>query len=90
MLSQEEDSAEVPEADKKAPVPKLWMCYAGGAGFGGYAGYGGFHRKVRVFDFDMNQARITTWKREEFGELNKKLDEQVIVDAGHPVAPVEE
>ncbi|KAB5575644.1 Metallo-dependent phosphatase-like protein [Coniochaeta sp. 2T2.1] len=71
--------------------PALWMCYGGGAGFGGYAGYGGFHRKIRIFDFDMNEARITTWKRVEFGEdAGKRLDEQVIVDAGRPAAPVEE
>lgn len=70
--------------------PALWMCYGGGAGFGGYAGYGGFHRKIRIFDFDMNEARITTWKRVEYGETEKRLDEQVIVDAGRPAPPVEE
>lgn len=83
MLSQE-------VAEDKPPVPKLWMCYAGGAGFGGYAGYEGFHRKIRVFDFDMNQARISTWKRTEFGEIDKRLDEQIIVDGGRPIAPMEE
>jgi hypothetical protein len=71
-------------------TPALWMCYAGGAGFGGYGGYGGFHRKIRIFDFDMNEARITTWKRVEYGETDKRLDEQVIVDVGRPVAPMEE
>lgn len=70
--------------------PALWMCYGGGTGFGGYAGYGGFHRKIRIFDFDMNEARITTWKRAEYGETEKRLDEQVIVDAGRPAAPLEE
>ncbi|KAM7212404.1 Metallo-dependent phosphatase-like protein [Rhypophila decipiens] len=71
--------------------PALWMCYAGGAGFGGYAGYGGFHRKIRVFDFDMNEGRVTTWKRVEYGEnVNKKLDVLMLVDAGRPVAPPEE
>ncbi|KAL1882688.1 hypothetical protein VTK73DRAFT_1600 [Phialemonium thermophilum] len=69
--------------------PALWMCYAGGAGFGGYAGYGGFYRKIRVFDFDMNAASITTWKRTEFGEVDKRIDEQVIVSDGKPVAPME-
>ena len=73
--------------DKKKP--NLWMCYGGGAGFGGYAGYGGFHRKIRIFDFDMNEARVSTWKRTEYGETDKKLDEQIIVDAGKPVAPME-
>jgi hypothetical protein len=69
--------------------PALWMCYAGGSGFGGYGGYGGYHRRIRVFDIDTNEARITTWKRLEYGEVDKKLDEQIIVDAGRPAAPVE-
>ncbi|KAK4114875.1 Metallo-dependent phosphatase [Canariomyces notabilis] len=71
--------------------PALWMCHAGAAGFGGYAGYGGFHRKIRVFDFDMNEARITTWKRVEWGpDVDKKIDEQILVDAGKPVFPEQE
>lgn len=45
--------------------PELWMCYAGGSGFGGYGGYDGQRRRVRVFEFDMNEARIGTWKRAE-------------------------
>lgn len=45
--------------------PELWMCYAGGSGFGGYGGYPGQRRRVRVFEFDMNEARIGTWKRVE-------------------------
>jgi len=75
---------------KEKQSPALWMCYAGGAGFGGYGGYGGFLRKIRVFDFDMNEARITTWKRVEYGETDKKIDHQIIVDAGRVQAPVEE
>ncbi|KAL1841927.1 hypothetical protein VTJ49DRAFT_6318 [Mycothermus thermophilus] len=72
-------------------TPALWMCHAGAAGFAGYAGYGGFHRKIRIFDFDMNGARITTWKRVEWGDdVNKKIDELIIVDAGKVVAPVQE
>ena len=43
--------------------PELWMCYGGGAGFGGYGGYGGYHRRIRFFEFDTNEARITTYKR---------------------------
>lgn len=70
--------------------PALWMCYAGATGFGGYAGYGGFHRKIRIFDFNTNEARITTWKRVEWGEdVGKQVDKLVIVDAGHPVAPMQ-
>ena len=66
--------------------PELWMCYGGGSGFGGYGGYGGYHRRVRLFEFDMNEARISTWKRLEWGDVGKRLDEVVIVEGGHPVA----
>jgi len=71
--------------------PALWMCYGGATGFGGYAGYGGYHRKIRIFDFDMNEARITTWKRVEYGDdVGRRLDELILVDAGRPVAPMYE
>lgn len=77
--------------------PELWMCYAGGAGLGGYGGYDGYRRRVRVFEFDMNEARIGTWKRVEGGGTGEKdgqpkkevegdgagrLDEIVIVEGG--------
>lgn len=62
--------------------PELWMCYAGGSGFGGYGGYGGYVRRVRLFEFDMNGARITTWKRVEAGSVDKRIDEAIIVDGG--------
>ncbi|KAF2868026.1 Metallo-dependent phosphatase-like protein [Massariosphaeria phaeospora] len=65
--------------------PELWMCYAGGSGFGGYGGYGGYHRRLRVFEIDTNQARISTWKRLEYGDIGKRLDEQIIVDLGKVV-----
>ena len=69
--------------------PALWMCYAGATGFGGYAGYGGFYRKIRIFDFDMNEARITTWKRVEHGpDVDKRIEELILVDAGRTVAPM--
>lgn len=61
----------------------MWMCYAGGVGFGGYAGYGGYIRRVRVYEIDTNAARITTWKRLEAGpNITERIDEQYIVDAG--------
>ncbi|KAL8705766.1 MAG: hypothetical protein Q9201_001112 [Fulgogasparrea decipioides] len=77
---------------KHEDKPELWMCYAGGAGFGGYGGYkdkieGGYHRRVRVFEFDMDEARIRTWKRLEYGDREKKVDEMVIVEGGQVVAP---
>ncbi|KAI6246510.1 Phosphatase DCR2 [Erysiphe necator] len=63
--------------------PALWMCYAGGAGFGGYGGYGGYQRRIRFYELDVNEARITTWKKVESGsEAAGKIDEQVIVDGG--------
>ncbi|KAH6641404.1 Metallo-dependent phosphatase-like protein [Chaetomium tenue] len=71
--------------------PALWMCHGGGVGFGGYAGYGGFYRKIRIFDFNMNEARITTWKRVEHGpDVNKRLEELILVDGGRVVAPMQE
>lgn len=66
--------------------PQLWMCYAGGSGFGGYAGYGGYHRRVRVFEIDTNEARISTYKRLEYGDTERKVDEQIIVEVGRIVA----
>lgn len=65
------------------------MCYGGGAGFGGYAGYGGYHRRVRVYDVDLNQARIRTWKRLEYGDIASRIDEQIIVDSGKVLGPPE-
>ncbi|KAI4096522.1 MAG: hypothetical protein LQ344_001030 [Seirophora lacunosa] len=78
--------------DSKDAKPDLWMCYAGGAGFGGYGGYkdvivGGYHRRVRVFEFDMDEARIRTWKRLEYGDTEKRVDEMLIAEAGNVVAP---
>ncbi|KAL9640890.1 MAG: hypothetical protein Q9204_000539 [Flavoplaca sp. TL-2023a] len=76
----------------KDPKPDLWMCYAGGSGFGGYGGYshvikGGYHRRVRLFEFDMDDASIKTWKRLEYGETDKRIDEMIIAQGGSVVAP---
>lgn len=68
--------------------PALWMCYGGGVGFGGYAGYDGYIRRLRVFEVDTNEAKISTWKRLEAGDTASRIDEQVIVDGGKPVAPM--
>jgi len=72
-------------ANNKQGKAALWMCYGGGAGFGGYGGYYGYHRRVRFFDFDMNEARIATWKRLEWGDTQRRIDEQIIVDGGKVV-----
>jgi len=71
----------------KSGASELWMCYAGGSGFGGYGGYPGFHRGLRIFEVDTNQARITTWKRLEYGDIASKIDDQIIVDSGEVVPP---
>lgn len=67
--------------------PKLWMCYGGGAGLGGYGGYGGYIRRVRLFSIDVNESRITTYKRLEYGDTDRKIDEQIIVEGGTVRAP---
>lgn len=72
--------------DDQNPTPAMWMCYAGGAGFGGYAGYNDYIRRLRVFEVDMNEARIKTWKRLEYGDTAARIDEQIIVDGGKPKA----
>ncbi|EUC47722.1 hypothetical protein COCMIDRAFT_34790 [Bipolaris oryzae ATCC 44560] len=74
--------------DPSTSEPQIWMCYAGGSGFGGYGGYNHFHRRLRVFEIDTNQARIVTWKRLEYGDLDLKLDAQIIVDSGR-VMPIQ-
>ncbi|KAH8664168.1 Metallo-dependent phosphatase-like protein [Xylariales sp. PMI_506] len=66
---------------------KLWMCYGGGVGFGGYGGYGDYIRRVRFFELDMNEARITTYKRLEYNQTDIRLDEQIIVDGGVAIPP---
>ncbi|KAI9755001.1 MAG: hypothetical protein M1815_005242 [Lichina confinis] len=81
----------------------LWLCYAGGSGYGGYGGYGGYRRRVRLFEMDTNEAKITTWKRvaaagSAVGDgdgsgsgsvvVEKgRVDQQIIVEAGKVVAP---
>ncbi|KAK5995900.1 hypothetical protein PT974_04318 [Cladobotryum mycophilum] len=78
--SPEEKKKKQPSNVKK--IPALWMCYSGGVGFGGYAGYGGYTRRIRLFEVDTEEARITTWKRLEHGDLKARIDEQIIVDGG--------
>jgi 3',5'-cyclic AMP phosphodiesterase CpdA len=85
-----EDDASPADEERPAPLlskpprksDKIWLCYGGGVGFGGYGGYGGYVRRVRLFELDANEARIRTWKRLEYGETDKRIDEQTIVDGG--------
>ncbi|KAI9809664.1 MAG: hypothetical protein M1825_000096 [Sarcosagium campestre] len=74
---------------EKTPAgkPALWMCYAGGSGFGGYGGWGGYDRRVRFFEIDTNEARITTYKRLEAGDTERRIDEQIVVEGGNVMAP---
>lgn len=76
-------------ANDKAGKAALWMCYGGAAGFGGYGGYGGYVRRMRFLDFDMNEARIMTWKRLEEGDTEKRVDEQIVVDGGGSLSDCE-
>ncbi|KAJ2904032.1 hypothetical protein MKZ38_008964 [Zalerion maritima] len=70
--------------------PELWMCYAGGSGFGGYGNYDGFIRGMRVWDFEMNIGRVKTWKRHEYGErTEERINEQTIVDGARLVGAPE-
>jgi 3',5'-cyclic AMP phosphodiesterase CpdA len=85
------DSSGKPTPPPVTPVKnkfdKIWLCYAGGAGFGGYGGYNGYHRRIRFFELDANEARISTWKRLEYGEVEKRIDEHLVVDGGKVVVP---
>jgi len=77
-------------AHPQPPKPKLknnkiWLCYGGGVGFGGYGGYDGYIRRIRFFEYDANEAKISTWKRLEWGDVQKRVDEQVIVHGGRVI-----
>jgi 3',5'-cyclic AMP phosphodiesterase CpdA len=67
------------EKNKKG---ELWMCYAGGSGFGGYGGYDGYVRRLRIWEIDTEIGEIKTWKRLEYGETEKRIDEQIVVESG--------
>ena len=82
----EEEAPKQPHSLTTSKNDKIWLCYGGGVGFGGYGGYNGYIRRVRLFELDANEAKIRTWKRVEYGDVSKRVDEQVIVDAGRVVA----
>ena len=76
---------ESPKEGSEGQQGKMWLCYAGGSGFGGYGGYGGYRRRVRVWDFDMNEGSVETWKRVEGGDKeqgNGRVDMKHVVDGG--------
>jgi hypothetical protein len=67
----------------KTDKGQLWMCYAGGSGFGGYGGYGGYIRRVRVWEVDTEVGSVRTWKRVEAGpDVGRRVDERVVVEGG--------
>jgi len=64
-----------------------WLCYAGVSGFGAYSSYNNerFHRRTRVWEFDMNNWSLKTWMRVEY--VKRKIDELVLVESGAVVDP---
>jgi len=80
-------SSSAPKTSPNAKFDKIWLCYAGGSGFGGYGGYGQYHRRVRFWELNASEGRISTWKRLEYGDTEKRLDEHNVVDAGKVVVP---
>lgn len=72
--------------DAEGDRNNIWMCYAGGSGFGGYGGYNGYQRRVRLWEIDAPEDRIRTWKRVESG-FDGPLDVQTIVEGGKVMGP---
>lgn len=66
------------EVRQFAKTGRVWLCYAGGAGYGGYGGWGGYERRVRIWDFDMEAARVETWKRVD--GKDGKQDTKIVVE----------
>lgn len=71
------------EAQRMGKDGNLWMCYAGGSGYGGYAGYGGFRRRVRMWEFEQ-RGSVVTWVRVD-GEEGKHGFKHVVQN-GHVVS----
>ncbi|KAI0382225.1 Metallo-dependent phosphatase-like protein [Hypomontagnella monticulosa] len=66
-----------------------WLCYGGGSGFGGYGSYDGkqFYRRTRVWELDLNEGGIKTWKRVEYDQ--ERVDELALVEWGVVIAPTQ-
>lgn len=64
-----------------------WLCYGGGSGFGGYGSYDGkrYYRRTRVWELDLKDGGIKTWKRVEYAQ--ERVDELALVDWGVVIAP---
>lgn len=50
----------------------ITLCQGGGCGYGGYGGYGGYLRRIRMFEIDLENNSIASWKR-----TDNQLDEIV-------------
>lgn len=59
---------------------RIWLCYGGGGGEGGYAGYGGTERRIRIYEINVNENNIHTWKRLN-GSPNEVFDYQPMLDS---------
>lgn len=62
---------------------KIWLCYGGGGGEGGYAGYGGTERRIRIYEINVNENNIHTWKRLN-GSPKEIFDFQSMLDGNSP------
>ncbi|CAI4046917.1 phosphoprotein phosphatase SKDI_12G3880 [Saccharomyces kudriavzevii IFO 1802] len=60
-----------------------WLCYGGGGGEGGYAGYGGTERRIRIYEIDISEDNIHTWKRLN-GSPENLFDYQSMLDSNSP------
>ncbi|KAK7178614.1 phosphatase dcr2 [Paraphaeosphaeria sporulosa] len=78
------------EKGDKAALSGPWLCYGGGSGFGGYCSYGRkrYHRRVRIWEFDMSTGSLKTWKRVEYAL--GRVDEILLVEGGVAVYHPEE
>lgn len=80
QTNQQNNSGKPPRPQQ--PGGGLWLCYAGGSGFGGYSSYDGkrFHRRMRVWELDTSSGSLKTWKRVEYAA--DRIDEMVLVEGG--------
>ncbi|CAI4047247.1 hypothetical protein N7582_004024 [Saccharomyces uvarum] len=61
----------------------IWLCYGGGGGEGGYAGYGGTERRIRIYEINISENNIYTWKRLN-GSPKEFFDYQSMLNSNSP------
>ncbi|KAH3672751.1 hypothetical protein WICMUC_004157 [Wickerhamomyces mucosus] len=64
---------------------KIWLCYGGAMGEGGYGGYGGTTRRLRIFNVDLEEMSVQSYKRLETSP-EKSFDHQILVTKGEVVS----